>query len=57
MVTYVLNIIKDNELEDVIEGIDEIKEHLKDKDGDKNNSDYDLEGYTMSMTTDYYEDE
>jgi len=56
MVTYVLNIIKDNELEDVIEGIDEIKQHLKDKDGD-DKVNYDLDGYTMSMTTDYYEDE
>lgn len=57
MVTYVLNIIKDNELEDVIEGIDEIKQYLKDKDGDDDNVNYDLEGYTMSMTTDFYDDE
>lgn len=57
MVTYVLNIIKDNELEDVIEGIDKIKQHLKDKDGDDDKVNYDLEGYTMSMTTDYFEDE
>jgi len=57
MVTYVLNIIKDNELEDIIEGIDEIKQYLKDKDGDDDNVNYDLEGYTMSMTTDFYDDE
>jgi len=55
MVMYVLNIINDNELEDVIEGVDEIKQYLKDKESDK--EEYNLEGYTMSMTTDYYEDE
>jgi hypothetical protein len=56
MVVYVLNIIKDNELEDVIEGIDDIKKYLKDKDGD-DKMEYNLEGYTMSMTTDVYDDE
>lgn len=55
MVAYVLNIINDNELEDVIEGVDEIKQYLKDKEGDE--VEYNLEGYTMSITTDYYEDE
>ena len=55
MVAYVLNIINDNELEDVIEGVDEIKQYLKDKESDE--VEYNLEGYTVSMTTDYYEDE
>ena len=56
MVAYVLNIINDNELEDVIEGVDEIKKYLSDKEGDED-VEYNLEGYTMSMTTDYFEDE
>jgi hypothetical protein len=55
MVEYVLNVVVDGELDDVIEGAERIRDFIKDK---KDSVDYDRMMETMnSYTEDIYDDE